>query len=256
MLPAFFIAHGSPSIVVEDSEYTKFLVKLGKEIGRPKAIVIFSAHYESKVQMISGVESYNMIYDFYGFTKELYNMEYPVKGNPKLAEEVQLLLKVNGIKSEIDRKRGIDHGAWTILKLMYPQADIPVIILSVNPFLSPKEQFEIGKSISMLREKDVLIIGSGGIVHNLSALKWDMKDVEPWAFEFNYWAQKNIERWDLNALFDFEIKAPYVEMAVPTKEHFVPLFIAMGASGETGRGTLLKSDFQYGNLGLSCWDFR
>jgi len=256
MLPAFFIAHGSPSIVMEDSDYTRFLKKLGKEIGRPKAIVVFSAHYESEVQKIGGVENYDMIYDFYGFPKELYKMEYPVKGNPKLAEEIYYLFKVNGIKSEIDRSRGIDHGAWTILKLMYPAADIPVITLSVNPCLSPKEQFKIGESVSMLREKDILIIGSGGIVHNLSALKWDMEDVEPWAFEFDYFIQKNIERWDLNTLFDFESKAPYAKQAVPTKEHFVPLLMAMGASGKTGRGTLLKSNFQYGNLGLSCWDFR
>jgi 4,5-DOPA dioxygenase extradiol len=256
MIPAYFIAHGSPSIVIEDNEYTRFLVKLGKKISRPKAIVIFSAHFESEVQKISAVESYTMIYDFYGFPKEMYNIEYPVKGNPKLAEEIHNLFEVSGIKSEIDRSRGIDHGAWTILKLMYPNADIPVITLSVNPHLSPDMQFKIGEAISTLREKDILILGSGGIVHNLAALKWDMEGVEPWANEFDNWVNKNIENWDLNTLFDFANKGPYAKRAVPTNEHFVPLFIAMGASGQAGRGILLQSNFQYGNLGLSCFEFK
>ena len=193
MMQSYFIAHGSPSIVLEDSEYTRFLIKLSKEMPKPKAIIIFSAHFESAVQIISGAERYKLIYDFSGFPKEMYNIQYPVKGNPELAEEIYNLFKIKGIKSEIDRCRGIDHGAWSILKLMFPKFDIPVINLSVNPSLSPKQQFKIGESISTFREKDILIIGSGGIVHNLSALKWNRKDVEPWAFEFNYWVQKNIE---------------------------------------------------------------
>ncbi|MFD2880692.1 DODA-type extradiol aromatic ring-opening family dioxygenase [Paenibacillus rhizoplanae] len=128
-----------------------------------------------------------------------------------------------------DEQRGLDHGAWAVLKLLYPEADIPVVAMSVNRDLPNAQQYEIGKSLAALREQDVLIIGSGGTVHNLRRLNWNSDEVNGWAEQFDRWIQEKVEAWDTEALFQYEELAPYAEMAVPTSEHFIPLFIAMGA---------------------------
>jgi 4,5-DOPA dioxygenase extradiol len=255
MLPSFFIAHGAPTLVCETNEYTDFLKKLAANTPTPRAIVLFSAHWESPVQEISGAETHSMIYDFYGFPQELYEVQYPAPGNPAIAQHIQQLLAEHGIKSTIDNTRGLDHGVWGVLKLLYPDATIPVIAMSVNPALSPKEQYEIGRALTALREQDVLIIGSGGTVHNLRRLQWHSTEVERWAVEFDQWLQEHIEKWDTEALFQYETLAPYALEAVPRNEHFIPLLIAMGAGDQTRQAHLLKRMYQNGNLSLSVWQF-
>ncbi|WP_223066127.1 DODA-type extradiol aromatic ring-opening family dioxygenase [Paenibacillus caui] len=256
MMPSYFIAHGAPSLVLERNEYTDFLKKLGAQTPRPKAIVLFSAHWESPQQTVSAVPSYSTIYDFSGFQEELYRMTYPAKGERALSEEIQSLFAEHGIPSGLNEERGLDHGAWAVLKMIYPEADIPVVALSVHRHLTPQQQYQIGRALSVLRERDVLIIGSGGTVHNLRMVNWRAEEADPWAVSFDEWLQDKLEAWDLNVLFDYREEAPYAKEAVPTSEHFIPLLLAMGTGDSNRQAKLLHRSYQYGNLSLSCWQFQ
>ncbi|OCA84409.1 dioxygenase [Bacillus sp. FJAT-27225] len=258
MLPSLFIAHGSPMLAIENNEYTRFLKNLGQTLPRPKAIVLFSAHWESNVQEVSNVKEYSTIYDFGGFSEELYRIQYPAKGSKEISEEIEALFKSQEISFHVDSRRGLDHGAWVVLRMLYPDADIPVISMSVNRHLAPEEQYKIGKSISQLREKDILIIASGGTVHNLRALNWanDQGEEDKWAYDFDQWLARNIEEWDLESLFQYETLAPAANLAVPPygNEHFIPIFYAMGAA-DNQIGKLLHRSYRYGNLSHSVWQF-
>ncbi|MEC0371039.1 DODA-type extradiol aromatic ring-opening family dioxygenase [Paenibacillus chibensis] len=256
MMPSFFFAHGAPSLVLEEHAYTDLLKQFAAKLLQPKAIVIFSAHWEEQVQTVSSVDRYSTIYDFGGFQDELYRMTYPAPGDRPLSEQIQSLFAKHGIPSRLDGERGLDHGAWAVLKLIYPDADIPVVALSVNRDLTNEQQYEIGKALSELREQDVLIIGSGGTVHNLRSVNWRAQGVDEWAGAFDQWLESKLEAWDTEALFQYEELAPYARMAVPTSEHFVPLLIAMGSGDANRQAQLLHRSYQYGNLSLSCWQFN
>lgn len=259
MLPSLFIAHGSPMLAIEDNEYTQFLKQLGSNLPVPKAIVLFSAHWESSIQKVSSVEEYSTIHDFGGFPEELFRIHYPAKGDHEMANQVQDLLQKQGLSYEVDQERGLDHGAWVVLRMLYPNADIPVISMSVNPQLSPTDQYKIGASLAALREKDVLIIGSGGTVHNLRALNWGKGkgEADEWALDFDEWLAVHLEKWDLESLFNYQTQAPSAQLAVPPygNEHFIPLFYAMGAADSQQKATLLHRSYQYGNLSHSVWQF-
>lgn len=258
MIPSYFIAHGSPLLAIEDSEYTKFLANLVETLPKPKAIVIFSAHWETPVQAVSSVDEYSMIYDFGGFPDIMYTLKYPAKGSREVTKEIIELLSQHQVPFQMDTSRGIDHGAWVVLSLLYPDADIPVVAMSVNQNLEPDQQYKIGQSLSSLREKDVMIIGSGGTVHNLRALNWsDNGEVDQKALEFDEWLAKRLNNWDTQSLFSYYTLAPHAELAVPRygKEHFVPLIYAMGAADDNRKATLLHRSYRYGNLSHSVWQF-
>ncbi|OIK11335.1 dioxygenase [Bacillus sp. MUM 116] len=258
MMPSLFIAHGAPLLAIENNEYTQFITQLGQSMPRPKAIVVFSAHWESNVQKVSEVDTYSTIYDFGGFDPALYTIQYPAKGQLETAKEIEELFTQNGVPFQIETTRGLDHGSWVVLRLLYPNADIPVIAMSVNPNLTPEEQYKIGQSLAALREKDILIIGSGGTVHNLRAVKWaDNGQVDSWALEFDEWLAFHLKNWDVDTLFNYEKLAPNAPYAVPPygNEHFVPLFYALGAADDTKKAELLHRSFRYGNLSHSVWQF-
>lgn len=258
MLPSFFIAHGAPLIAIENNEYTKFLDQLGKTLPRPKAIVLFSAHWESQIQKVSEVNQYNTIYDFGGFDPALFTIQYPAQGEHQISQEIKELFTKNDVRFEVETERGLDHGAWVVLRLLYPNADIPVISMSVNPTLTPEEQYKIGKALTDLRANDILMIGSGGTVHNLSALNWaDNGKVDQWALDFDEWLAHHLEKWDLDSLFKYDSIAPSAKYAVPPfgNEHFVPLFYAMGSADDQQKATLLHRSYRYGNLSHSVWQF-
>ncbi|GIP22976.1 MULTISPECIES: class III extradiol ring-cleavage dioxygenase [Paenibacillus] len=254
-LPAFFVAHGSPTLALEDNEYTRFLQRLGQSLPAPKAIAVFSAHFDSPDQLLTGDQDLETIHDFYGFPQEMYEIRYPAPGSPELSEEIASLLKAGNLPYRIVTGRGLDHGAWVILRIMYPQANVPVISLSVDSKRCPQEQYEIGRMLQSLREQDVLIIGSGGTVHNLRLL--GQGSAEPWAVEFDDWIGAHLEQWNLTALFNYEKKAPHAREAVPEygQEHFIPLFYAMGAADNDRHAKRLFQDYQYGTLSLNCWQF-
>jgi 4,5-DOPA dioxygenase extradiol len=251
MMPSLFIAHGSPMLAIEENEYTTFLRELGESQPKPKAIVLFSAHWISKKQAVSEVEKYSTIYDFYGFDSALNKIQYPAIGNSIISKEIESLLSENGVQFDIETERGLDHGAWVVLHHLYPNVDIPVIAMSVNPYLTPKEQYNIGKTLRKLREDNVLILASGGTVHNLRVLNWqDNGQVDQWAIEFEGWLEEHLKTWDLNALYQYETNAPFSEVAVPPKgnEHFIPIFYAMGAADDHPKANLLHRSYRYGNL--------
>jgi 4,5-DOPA dioxygenase extradiol len=256
MIPSYFMAHGAPSLVLDEVDYTRFLKKFAQSMPvKPKAIVLFSAHWEDNTQTVSDVDTYSTIYDFGGFQPELYEMTYPASGDHAIAEQIQALFGKHGIESVRDEQRGLDHGAWAVLKLVYPDADIPVVALSVNRYLTNEQQYEIGKALAELREQDVLIIGSGGTVHNLRRVNWGAEAADSWAEAFDNWLQDKLETWNTEALFRYRELAPYGQEAVPTNEHFIPLLLAMGAGDRTREAKLLHRSYQYGNLSLSCWQF-
>ncbi len=258
MIPSLFIAHGAPLLAIEDNEYTQYLESLGRTMPRPKAIVMFSAHWVSPVQMVGQVDEYSTIYDFGGFPEALYQIQYPAKGIEPLAKEIEELFSKNGISYNKDTSRGLDHGAWVVLRKLYPNADIPVISMSVSPNLSPEEQYKVGQSLSVLRENDVLVIGSGGTVHNLRAVKWaDNGQVDDWALGFDEWLAQHLKNWDVDSLFKYNELAPSAQLAVPPygNEHFIPIFYAMGAADNEQKATLLHRSYRYGNLSHSVWQF-
>ena len=225
-------------MAIEDNEYTRVLAQLAETLAIPKAIVLFSAHWVSATQKISAVENYSTIHDFGGFPEELYRITYPAKGDVSLAKQIEELLAKQGIASEAELKRGLDHGAWVVLRLLYPEAQIPVVAMSVNPRLTPEKQYKIGQALKSLREQDVLIVGSGGTVHNLMALRMTSDDtsVDPWAQEFDDWLEEHLTSWDLPSLFQYEDLAASAPLAVPLlgNEHLVPIFYAMGAADGLG----------------------
>nr|WP_275984104.1 class III extradiol ring-cleavage dioxygenase [Paenibacillus hamazuiensis] len=254
-MPSIFLAHGAPTLVMEDNAYTRFLKTLGSKLPKPKAAVLFSAHWESRVQMISAVPEYETIHDFFGFPDPLYEITYPAKGDIALSLQIERLFADEGISSVLDDRRGLDHGAWSLLRLMYPEADVPVAALSVNPRLTPEEQYRIGRALAPLRECGALIVGSGGTVHNPDMLEWDSAQVKEWALTFDQWLAEQLETWNTEALFDYEQRAPYAGEAVPTPEHFAPVLLAMGAADGGRKARLLHRQYQLGTLSLSAWMF-
>jgi Uncharacterized conserved protein len=254
MISSIFVCHGGPTLVVEKNEYTDFLKDLGKKL-TPKAVVIFTAHWESEITTISSMDdTYDMIYDFSGFPKELYSIEYPAKGSAEIASKLEAMLGNNGIKSRLNENRGLDHGAWDVLYLMYPNANIPVVQVSVNPFLSMEKQYEIGRAIRDLGKEDILVIGSGSTVHNLATVNWNADRAEEWAVEFDNWLIEKVENNDMEALFNYRQLAPHAKLAVPREEHIVPMFIAMG-SGNKNKPKHLHQSYAYGTLSYICFEF-
>ncbi|MFP4979055.1 DODA-type extradiol aromatic ring-opening family dioxygenase [Paenibacillus sp. CN-4] len=255
-LPAFFIAHGSPLLAVEDNEYTRFLERLGQDLPTPRGIVVFSAHWDSPEQLLTVDNEHGTMHDFYGFPEELYEMSYPAPGSPELSRRIERLFKDNNLPHQPVLGRGLDHGVWVILSKLYPKADIPVVALSVDSLRSPEEQYEIGRMLSPLREEGILIIGSGGLVHNLRLLG-ESDRPEEWALEFDGWIAEQLESWKLDRLFRYELEAPQARQAVPSygREHFVPLFYAMGTADTGRQAQRMIQAYQYGTLSLNCWMF-
>jgi 4,5-DOPA dioxygenase extradiol len=255
MIAPLFLCHGGPTLAIDTNEYTKFLRGLRNQI-EPKAIVIFTAHWESPITTISYLDStYGMIYDFYGFPEELYRIKYSAKGSTGVAAKLEAMLSENGIESKFDYKRGIDHGAWVMLHIMYPEANIPVIQVSVNPDLEMDKQFEIGKALRSLGEEDILVIGSGSTVHNLSTIDWQAEKPVNWAVEFDDWLMDKIEKKNTEMLFNYRRLAPYAKQAVPREEHLVPLFIAMGSGQENSVPEVLHRSYEFGSLSYICIQF-
>ncbi|MGO4694986.1 class III extradiol ring-cleavage dioxygenase [Paenibacillus sp. 2TAB26] len=250
-----FLAHGSPMLAVEQNEYSEFLKQTGASL-KPDAIVIFTAHWETDIVTISSKDDeYETIYDFYGFPDELYQIKYAAKGSVRVAEHVGHLLSEKNIQVAYDNERGLDHGSWTMLKHMFPNADIPVVQISVNPYRAPEEQFRIGEALRSLSSQNVLLIGSGVTVHNLRAVNWGQKEPESWAVQFDDWLIEKMNKHDTNSLFQYEQLAPHAKMAVPRAEHFVPLYIALGSGSPESAPKVIYRSYEFGTLSYLCMQF-
>lgn len=248
-MPVLFIGHGSPENALSNNEFTKGWEKIAKEIPKPKAILCISAHWLSNDNQISSAKKPETIYDFYGFQEELYKIKYPANGNPALAKEIKEALSKVNIK--LNDVRGLDHGAWVVLMKMYPEADIPVMQLSIDFGLPLENYFEIGKELQFLRERGVLIIGSGNLVHNLSVLDWENpNNVFPWAREFDEFVKEKLLKQDYSALINYK-KQKTADLAHPTNDHFIPLIYTIGAAkGEKPK--FFNENITLGSLSMRC----
>jgi 4,5-DOPA dioxygenase extradiol len=254
--PTLFISHGAPTLALEPSSTVSFLKELGKEIGNPRAIVCVSSHWNTSQPTTSAALRPETIHDFGGFPGALYQMRYAAPGAPAVAERVAELLKEAGIENQISANRGLDHGAWIPLKLMRPEANIPVTQLSVQPFAGAAAHFRIGQALAPLRREGVLILASGSAVHNLSSLGGN--DSAPdWALRFDDWLYQKITEGSYEELMNYRRLAPHATQAHPTEEHLLPLFVAMGAGreGENPRGYCLHRDWTYGSISMAAYRF-
>ena len=233
-MPVLFLGHGSPMNAIEENEFVTGWRNIGKTLPKPNAILCVSAHWETKGTYLTAVDRPVTIHDFGGFPRVLFEVEYLAPGSPELAKETKRIIK----KTEVglDEQRGLDHGAWTVIKHLYPEADVPVIQLSMDYFQAPQYHYDLARELSSLRKKGVLIIGSGNMVHNLSLVNW-AKINEPgfgydWAIEANERMKKYILSNDHKALIDYKLQGKAFNLAVPTPEHFLPLLYALALKEE------------------------
>jgi 4,5-DOPA dioxygenase extradiol len=227
--------------------------RLADTLPRPQAILAVSAHWTTRAAAVSAAPRPATIHDFYGFPDALYDLDYPAPGAPALAERVTGL--VPGIA--VDARRGLDHGAWAPLSLMYPTADIPVVQLSVMPGAEASAHFEIGRRLAPLAREGVLVLGSGSLTHNLYDLVPDAADgtALPHVAEFSDWFAERLADGDAPALLDWERRAPHARRAHPTPEHLLPLFVALGAAGDAARARAVHRGYQLGALAMDAWRF-
>ncbi len=224
-LPVLFIGHGSPMNGIEDNEFSRTWAKFGKEIPKPKAVLVISAHWLTNGTHITAMENPKTIHDFGGFPQALFDVEYPAKGNPELAKVTSELITSTHVG--LDHDWGLDHGTWTVVRHMYPNADIPVLQLSIDYSKPAQYHYDLAKQLASLRKKGVLIIGSGNMVHNLRMVAWDKLN-EPeygfdWAIEMNTIFKDKISSGDFKALIDYEKLGSAAKLAIPTPDHYYPL---------------------------------
>ena len=252
--PSVFVSHGAPSLAIEKNDTVEFLRGLGAKLGRPRAILCVSAHWATRVPTLSAAEQPETIHDFGGFPAELYRVRYDAPGAPFLAARAVELLSAAGIESEVSPERGLDHGAWVPLSLMYPEADVPVTQLSVQPLAGATAHFRMGAALAPLRREDVLILATGGATHNLYQLG-SGTDAPEWAARFDEWLDEKIRGGPYEELLDYRRLAPNAELAHPTDEHLLPLFVAAGAGGGVATGRGLHRGWTHGSLSMAAYSF-
>ncbi len=256
--PVIFLSHGAPTLVLEDVPARDFIRKLGSQLSLPSAILCISAHWETPRPSVNAVEQNSTIHDFYGFPQELYRIQYPAPGSKEIAEQVSKVIIDSGLACDIDRSRGLDHGAWVPLSLMYPQAQIPIVQLSIQHQLQAREHYDLGRALTPLREKGILIIGSGGAVHPLGYFtpRFDGSPPEGWAIEFEEWLTEKVEKGDHRSLIDYRKQAPYPERAHPRPDHLMPLLVVAGGAGPEAPGEKIHGSWTWGDLGMGAYLFH
>jgi len=250
LMPVVFVGHGSPMNAVQDNEFTRALGAFAKTIPRPKAVLCVSAHWMTDGIFLTGSAKPVQIYDFYGFPRELYEVIYSPEGSPTLAKEMLKLLSV--FKAGLDTEWGIDHGAWSVLKHMYPESDIPVIQLSLDAERPEAGHYEMAKKLADLRQEGVLILGSGNIVHNLSMIGPDQfsKKVTPWAVEFDRYVKNALDSGDDGLLINYAENNPNADYAVPTNEHYLPLLYVCSLRKKGEKLNYFYEGFQHSSLSM------
>jgi 4,5-DOPA dioxygenase extradiol len=249
-MPAVFIGHGSPMNAILKNDFTASLAALGSALPRPKAIMVVSAHWLTRGTLITCDRDLETIHDFWGFPKELYEIRYRAQGSPDLAKKALARLPRGAACGEW----GIDHAAWSPLRHMFPDADVPVFELSVDLWKPPKHHYDLGKKLASLREQGVLVMGSGNIVHNLSLLSPEMSGpVFPWAREFDEKAKALIAEGDDRALFDYASWGEIGRLAVPTPDHYYPMLTVLGTRQKGEQATFTHEGIQHGSVSMRCF---
>ncbi|MES2149483.1 MAG: class III extradiol ring-cleavage dioxygenase [Pseudomonadota bacterium] len=258
-LPTLFISHGSPMLAIHDSPASRFLRQLGASLARPRAILIVSAHWERAGTPAASLAALpETIHDFSGFPPALFQLGYPAPGAPDCAERACALLEAAGWEVERSPTRGLDHGAWVPLRLMYPAADIPVAQLSLLRGATPARHAQMGAALASLRDEGVLVIGSGSLTHNLYEIAGPDLDAEvpAWVSQFDAWMHDALAAGRREALLDYRARAPSAARNHPTEEHLLPLFVALGAAGDEAKARRLHASYEYGVLAMDVYAFE
>lgn len=252
-MPVLFLGHGSPMNAIEENEFVQGFRKIGKEIPKPNAVLVVSAHWETKGTFVTAMEKPKTIHDFGGFPEELYQVQYPAAGSPELAKEIKDL--VNKTEVGLDDKWGLDHGAWSVVKHLYPDADVPVIQLSLDYQNPPQYHYELAKELAPLRNKGALIIGSGNMVHNLRMVDWrrlnEANYSYDWATEASEKIKKSILSDDHKKLINYQSQGKEFNLAIPTPEHYLPLLYSLALKQENEMISLFNDKAVGGSLTMT-----
>ncbi|KRG27105.1 4,5-DOPA-extradiol-dioxygenase [Salegentibacter mishustinae] len=256
-MPVLFLGHGSPMNGIEDNEFVRAFKKQGQQLEKPNAIIVVSAHWETNGTFVTAMQNPRTIHDFGGFPKELYEVQYPAPGHPKLAKEISEFINPAGTV-HLDDKWGLDHGAWTVVKHLFPKADIPVIQLSLDYKMTPQQHYELAQQLKSLREKGVLIVGSGNMVHNLRKVDFS-KINENFGYDWAIEADSKMKKWILEGnhqnLIDFKKQGEAFNLAIPTPEHYLPLLYTLGLKDEKDNTTIFNDNPLGGSLTMTSVKF-
>lgn len=258
MAPVLFVSHGSPDVALEDSPYTRALTSFGREAGA-RAVVVVSAHWEAPAPVrVSSSQRNEVVHDFGGFPPELYRLDYPAPGDPTLSSEIVRSLQSVGIEAAMEPAHALDHGAWVPLRFLYPRADVPVVAVSLPRPRTPLEVARLGEALAPLRDRGVLLLASGGTVHNLARLKFGEKRApeDSWAVAFEEWLSERLARREIDRILDYRSEAPGARLAAPSTEHFDPIFVALGAARPDDAFRPLYDGIEHGNLSLRTFAFQ
>ena len=255
-LPTLFLSHGSPVTAIGKSPARSFWTKLGSSFRHARAVLCVSAHWETWRPAVTSGLTYETIHDFYGFPPELYQLTYAADGDPALAERVALLVEQASIPCSVDPRRGLDHGAWVPLRSMFPEADVPVLQLSIQNHLDPAAHLALGAALQELRHDGVLVLGSGGAVHPLGYAGRRGMDplTDEWAMSFEKWLVDVLARGDAGSLLRYRALSPYPERAHPRPDHLMPLFVALGAAGPAATGRVLHQSWARGDMSMAVFE--
>ena len=251
-MPVLFVGHGPPMNAIEDNPFSRQWEKLGEALPRPEAILSISAHWYTAGLRVTDDPAPRMVYDMYGFPDELYQVDYHPQGSPRFAALTRELIG-GGVK--IDNTWGLDHGSWSVLRRMFPKAEIPVFQMSVDRLAPPKGWYETGRALRTLREQGVLIFGSGNVVHNLGRVDWSMDGGYPWAEEFDGYIKKGILNRRAEDVIGYESAGEAARLAVPRPDHFAPLLYVLGASREEDTVTVSNEACVLGGLSMTSYLF-
>lgn len=249
-MPLLFVGHGNPMNAIEDNEYSSKWKTLGVELPKPQAILCVSAHWETRGTFVTAMQKPKTIHDFGGFPQELFNVEYPANGNPVLAKQVKDEIKKTDV--QLDENWGLDHGCWSVIKRMYPNADVPVLQLSIDYTKPAQYHYDLAKELASLRNKGVLIVGSGNMVHNLGMVNWrNPNGGYDWADEINTTFKKLIETNNHKELINYTSLGKSAELAIPTPEHYLPLIYIMGLKEEKENVSFFNDKTMMGSLSMT-----
>jgi len=252
-MPLLFLGHGSPMNAIEDNEFTQSFRDISTKIENPKAILVISAHWETRGTYLTAMEQPETIHDFGGFPKALYEVQYPAPGSPELAQEVQQL--VTATNAGLTDKWGLDHGAWSVIRHLYPKADIPVVEMSIDYTQGPQYHYELGRELAALRRKGVLIIGSGNLVHNLRMVDWNRMNDIGYGYDWAEEARTKMNEWILDgnhqALIDYRQQGTAFNLAIPSPDHFLPLLYVLGLKDAKEEISLFNDKAMAGSLSMT-----
>jgi 4,5-DOPA dioxygenase extradiol len=256
--PVLFVSHGAPTVALEEGGLAAALGTFAASLPRPRAVLVVSAHWTTPGEIgLTSAARHRILHDFSGFPEALHALRWPAPGEPDLAARAASLLEGAGFRARLDPARGLDHGAWIPLRLAFPDADVPVVQLAL-PDVEPRRLGRIGAALAPLRDEGVLLVASGGLLHNLGLVRLGAPAAppDPWAREFDAWAAARIAALDLDGLARWREEAPHGARAAPTPEHFAPVFVALGARRDGDRPETICDEIRHGNLGMRSFALR